>query len=206
MTPAVPLAAATACVVRDGLSGIEVLLAQRSFDAPFVPGAYVFPGGKVDPEDRQASDPFKAAVVRETFEEVGILLVAQGSAERNLPLFDQRAFEDFDLDAIEYVSTWVTPEWMGSRFDTNFYLVAAPEDAVAEVDGHELIDAVWCSPGTALDSAARGDMFIISPTVAHLRFLGHYDSVKAAFEGARAGEHSAVVDQEIQEGHRPTGL
>ena len=54
-------AAATVCVVRDGSDGLEVLLAQRGMTAPFMPGAYVFPGGKIDEGDRRFADPAKAA-------------------------------------------------------------------------------------------------------------------------------------------------
>ena len=113
-------AAATACVIRDGMGGLEVLLAKRSMQSSFVPGAFVFPGGKLDDADHRAPDPFKAAVIRETFEEVGILL-ADGLAspiDRHLPLLEQRTYGDMAYDRLVYLSTWVTPEWMGQRFDT----------------------------------------------------------------------------------------
>jgi len=49
--PAQPRPAATIVLMRDGLSGLEVLLLRRTRSAGFVPGAYVFPGGRVDPLD-----------------------------------------------------------------------------------------------------------------------------------------------------------
>jgi 8-oxo-dGTP pyrophosphatase MutT (NUDIX family) len=49
--PAAPRPAATVVVVREGEEGPEVLLLRRTRSAGFVPGAYVFPGGRVDRAD-----------------------------------------------------------------------------------------------------------------------------------------------------------
>lgn len=49
--PARPRPAATAILLRDGGGAPEVLLLRRTRSAGFVPGAYVFPGGRVDPSD-----------------------------------------------------------------------------------------------------------------------------------------------------------
>ena len=90
--------ATTVVLVRDGAGGgLEVLLLERHLDSDFAGGALVFPGGKVDPADRQlaperwsgaelprwrellgaadAADPLGLLVagVRETFEEAGVL-------------------------------------------------------------------------------------------------------------------------------------
>jgi len=48
--PKVPIAlpAATLTLVRDGVSGPEVLMMQRNLKSKFVPGAYIFPGGRYD--------------------------------------------------------------------------------------------------------------------------------------------------------------
>ena len=45
-----PRPAATAVLVRDGTEAPEILLLKRHRSAGFVPGAWVFPGGRVDPE------------------------------------------------------------------------------------------------------------------------------------------------------------
>lgn len=49
--PAVPRPAATVILLRDGEHGPEALLLRRQLRTGFVPGAYVFPGGTVDPAD-----------------------------------------------------------------------------------------------------------------------------------------------------------
>lgn len=90
-----PRLAATVLLVRDTPAGLEVFMERRHIQSDFVGGAYVFPGGAVDPEDR--IDPalctgqgdaaaslrlgvlhgglaFYVAAIRECFEEAGILL------------------------------------------------------------------------------------------------------------------------------------
>jgi 8-oxo-dGTP pyrophosphatase MutT (NUDIX family) len=90
--------------MRDGASGLEILLLRRSLRAAFAPGAYVFPGGRVDEGDAAAAaglrvdglTPERAAerlglpaanppaiayyvaAVREAFEETGILVGLRG--------------------------------------------------------------------------------------------------------------------------------
>ena len=46
--------AATVMLVRDGEGGFEVFMLRRNLNSDFVGGAYVFPGGAVDPADRHA--------------------------------------------------------------------------------------------------------------------------------------------------------
>ncbi len=85
--PATPRPAATVLLLRDGSQGIEVLMTRRSMTASFAPGAYVFPGGGIDAADAAAHDlahrrPSQddnrltqaIAAIRESFEELGILL------------------------------------------------------------------------------------------------------------------------------------
>ena len=110
--PAVPRPAATIVLTRPGPGALEVLLLKRSRSAGFVPGAYVFPGGRVDNEDAseeilarvdglspadasarltldaEAKPPAVAyylAAIREAFEETGILVArrADGSPAPN---------------------------------------------------------------------------------------------------------------------------
>src|SRR5690606_18580725 len=82
-----PKPAATVVLVRDGEGGPELLLLKRHHSSGFVPGAYVFPGGRVDAADgdlellrllgplpRGPDGPYWAGAIREVFEETGVLL------------------------------------------------------------------------------------------------------------------------------------
>jgi 8-oxo-dGTP pyrophosphatase MutT (NUDIX family) len=95
VTPVVPRDAATVMVLR-GASDVQVLMLRRTSTMKFAPGAYVFPGGSVDPADYGAEIGWQGpspaefgarlgataevaralvcAAVRETFEESGVLL------------------------------------------------------------------------------------------------------------------------------------
>lgn len=100
--PVTPSPAATVTLVRDAPRGLEVLLLQRAFTLKFMPGAYVFPGGALDPADSSAdlhamcTGPgdeaasrvlgvergglaYWIAAIREAFEEAGILLAYDAS-------------------------------------------------------------------------------------------------------------------------------
>src|ERR1700739_289163 len=70
----VPRPAATVILLRGGASGLEVLLAQRNPGARFMGGAWVFPGGAVNPGDGGGPSGLRAAAVRELAEETGIAL------------------------------------------------------------------------------------------------------------------------------------
>ncbi|MGP1692031.1 MAG: NUDIX domain-containing protein, partial [Giesbergeria sp.] len=90
--PVPPLSAATVLLVRDAPDapgGLQVLMTRRSAKASFAPGAYVFPGGGIDALDSapathaacarrpgQSEEQLTQAVaaIRESFEELGILL------------------------------------------------------------------------------------------------------------------------------------
>src|SRR5947209_10720863 len=74
-----PIPAASVIVLRD--APLEVLMIRRHSKSSFVPDAWVFPGGGVEPGDRELSDgteldTMRIAAARELFEESGIWLGA----------------------------------------------------------------------------------------------------------------------------------
>ena len=99
--PVKPRDASTLIVWRHGRNDAEVLMGRRLRGAAFVPNFFVFPGGRLDPEDyavRSATPLDRSAVkrmgvrgnfsraaalaitaVRETFEETGLLLGGRGN-------------------------------------------------------------------------------------------------------------------------------
>lgn len=99
--------AATAVLMRNAGDGVEVLLLRRSRTAGFVPGAYVFPGGRVDEADADPAvfvnvpDPptepapeFWAAALREVFEETGVLLASNEAGETAPDAISDPALEE----------------------------------------------------------------------------------------------------------------
>jgi 8-oxo-dGTP pyrophosphatase MutT (NUDIX family) len=107
--------AATAVLMRDGEHGLEVLLLRRSRTSGFVPGAYVFPGGRVDPAD---SDPrvferasgelpaepapeYWAAALREVFEETGVLLAVDAEGGYSVDAVSDASLEALRVSLLE---------------------------------------------------------------------------------------------------------
>ncbi|MEO5509294.1 MAG: hypothetical protein ABIV28_07595 [Longimicrobiales bacterium] len=85
--PAATQPAATVVLMRDGDNGVEVLLLKRHRASGFVPGAYVFAGGRIDDSDGDAqllamlgtmppdpAGPYWIGGIREVFEETGVLI------------------------------------------------------------------------------------------------------------------------------------
>lgn len=154
-----PRDAATLIIVDVSSGEPRVLLGRRRMDMVFMPGRYVFPGGRVDPADRIVSvdddlrsDDIKKllvgmkgtpstsraralalAAVRETFEEAGIIIgtPAQKGAPAKAP--DWQAFyaQGFQpaLDRLTFFARAITPPGRPRRFDTRFFCV--PADAIA---------------------------------------------------------------------------
>jgi 8-oxo-dGTP pyrophosphatase MutT (NUDIX family) len=109
----VPRPAATVVLLRDGADGPEAFLLRRNRSSGFVPGAWVFAGGRVDEADADAgiwegddspADPppaYWAAAVRELFEETGVLLArardgrfAPDSTDEDAATWRERLLED----------------------------------------------------------------------------------------------------------------
>jgi 8-oxo-dGTP pyrophosphatase MutT (NUDIX family) len=224
--PVRPVQAATLVLVRDHpAGGLELLLIKRHTKSKFAAGDHVFPGGKVEASDLPAdaarwchglpasdarAPDFDAAramahrvgVIRETFEEVGVLLArdAVGAPARleaaTLDKYrrachvDHRAFwtmveaEAFTLptDALVYFAHWITPEESPLRFDTRFFAAVMPEGQEAVADGHEIVDLRWLAPEEALEAAGRGEISLRNATMRNVQLFVGASSTAAALE------------------------
>ncbi len=167
-------------VLRGGASALEVLLVQRNPNARFMGGAWVFPGGAVDRDEGHGDPALRAAAIRELEEEAGISIA----------------------DPAELVpfSRWITPAEVKIRFDTWFFLAPLPAGAEARVDGSEVVDARWYAPTAALEARARGELFLVFPTIKHLEQLSVFDSADALLAHARGREVHPVQPRVITQG------
>jgi 8-oxo-dGTP pyrophosphatase MutT (NUDIX family) len=166
--PSVPRPAATVMLLRGGDQRLEVLLVQRNPAASFMGGAWVFPGGAVEETDGEGELGFKAAARRELREEAGI----------ELP----------EADRLVAFARWITPEVSRVRFDTWFFVAAAPDAAQARVDGEEVVDATWLTPEAALQRQQQGTLFLVFPTIKQLQQLAGFESAVALL--AHAGHQT----------------
>ena len=151
--------AATVVLVRDGTEGIETLLLRRNSRLGFAGGAWVFPGGRVDEEDRLPGedivDAARRAAVREAAEEAGLLV---------------------DEAALVPLSHWTPPMVKIKRFSTWFFLAQAPDTKV-EIDGGEIVEHLWVTPKEAFGRHAAGEVELLPPTWVTLDIVARHDTV-----------------------------
>jgi len=163
------VAAATVVPLRDGASGLEVLMLRRSSRGPFG-GMWVFPGGRVDPGD---ADPValddewaaaRRAAVREAAEEAGIVLVPE---------------------SLVTWSHWTPPDAAPRRFLTWFFLAPLREAVEVVVDGGEIHEHAWVSPVDAMMRRDAGEVELAPPTWMTLWALQPHPDVDAALAQGR---------------------
>lgn len=231
--------AATLVVVRDGAEGLEVCVVRRRAASAFVGGAFVFPGGAVDPADegegewlsggpaaaaadRRRGAPFtsaahRVAAIRETLEECALLVAATGPLRAApaalasqvsaggapvLAAACARAGLQLQLDALHYLAHWVTPAGAPRRYDTRFFLAAAPADDELQSDGTEAVEAHWIRPLTLLERHAAGDAPMLPPTTATLDWLAPLATARAATAAAAALTSVPRIEPRVVTDHR----
>ena len=178
----VPRLAATVIVLRGEGEGLEVLLAQRTPQARFMGGAWVFPGGAVSPEDGEGDVALRAAAVRELNEEAGIELADPGQ--------------------LVTFSRWITPEEGKIRYDTWFFLAALPPGAEPTVDGEEMVDARWYTPAQALADGEAQEILLVFPTIKHLEQISVFATADELLEHARERTVTPVQPRVIGSGEQ----
>src|SRR3979411_1173203 len=159
---------------------------------------------------------FRIAAIRETFEESGILLarprgskalvdakraseIAAASrtalGEGKTTFLEVLTDNEMVLAVDELVpyAHWITPEGMPKRFDTWFFLAAAPPEQVGAHDGKESTDSIWLSPREALAGGESGRFKLPFPTTRNLIKLGKHATVKAALDEARQSRIVTVM-------------
>jgi 8-oxo-dGTP pyrophosphatase MutT (NUDIX family) len=232
----VPRHASTVVLARSEDNGaFEVLLTRRPPQMRFLGGFYVFPGGTVHQDDYSpqmlarcrglaAGSAQKilggvheldiavghwVAVLRELFEEVGILLcvtesggdiqISDSAAAKRTELKRQSIvnkqlnFASFleaenlfcDLSRVIYFDHWVTPDIYSMRFDTRFYIAVLPSHQTALERSEEVTDSLWIRPQAALARINRHDFPILPPTTTvlqNLARLGSWETLRSQYQ------------------------
>jgi 8-oxo-dGTP pyrophosphatase MutT (NUDIX family) len=169
-SPMVP--AATVVLLRDAPDhgGLEVLMLRRNAAVEFAGGMWVFPGGRIDPEDHDgAADLLEAArnaSVREAHEEAGQVV---------------------DVDSLVWFAHWCPPPNAPKRFATFFFACRALADEVT-IDGSEIHDHEWMTPVAALERQRAKEVQLAPPTWITLHYLCRAGTVDAALAAFAARE------------------
>ena len=244
---AAPLPSTTVILLRDEPAGDEpfsVLLAERNGSIAF-PGAHAFPGGVLEPGDQHAGAarlppaqrwagvgdgdtladalPYWLAGVRELFEEVGILLGADGDRLLHGPLAPDVAalrapvFGGEPLAAalgrvglrpatetLFYFARWITPVVNPRRFDTRFLVGRLPPGQEPVADGTETVSCTWLAPRAALVAYEEGRLAFFPPTVRTLADLTFFPSVDAVLADAAQRTVRPFTPEVAQDDGAPT--
>jgi 8-oxo-dGTP pyrophosphatase MutT (NUDIX family) len=207
---------------RDGTAGMQTWLMRRVPKMAFAAGMSVFPGGSVDTTDGASpellADRVQAqilnsiaqqlgstvdhagrlvcAAIRETFEEVGVLLSQpyvtvdpglRGAVESRTSGFSAMLTDlgvVLDLSAIRPWARWITPAQEVRRYDTYFFVATLPPGAAAAAVTAEASHADWIGVEQALAEYDAGDRPLLPPTIVTLREMAAYASVAEVLAAA----------------------
>lgn len=152
---------ATILLARDNEDEVEVLLLKRNKALTFAAGHWVFPGGKIEPNELENSknilEAAKLAAIRETEEESNIKV---------------------EPDALIFFRHWTTPEIQPIRFATWFFFAATNlNQTKVKIDDSEIIAHTWIKPQVALDQFFSGKMKMMPPTFISLQLIRKCNSV-----------------------------
>ncbi|KNC84027.1 hypothetical protein SARC_03738 [Sphaeroforma arctica JP610] len=164
------ISAATVLLIRDGADGLETLLLRKNAKITFG-GMWVYPGGKVDDDDRIGLQPHdditaaRRAAARETEEETGLKV---------------------DIDLMLPFAHWRPPNKVLPRVYLTWFLLApAPKDCEVTIDDGEILEYAWMSPQGAIDKRNRGEIELAPPTYVSLLDMSQWHTVREAMDAVR---------------------
>jgi 8-oxo-dGTP pyrophosphatase MutT (NUDIX family) len=166
------------------------------------------------------------AAIRESFEEAGILLACDAHGEmvtlddvvraerfhayrQRVEQGDHRLSEmlrheglTLPLQQMTYFSHWITPVGAPRRYDTRFFVAAAPAAQKPLHDNGETIDHVWIRPGEALSLYKQKKFDLRTPTLFTLRLFAEHDHVASLLAGLSALGDIPVIEPRIAKSGR----
>jgi 8-oxo-dGTP pyrophosphatase MutT (NUDIX family) len=164
-------AAATVLLIREHpLEGLQVLLLKRNSTLKFAPSCWVFPGGRIDPEDGHQTH-------QDLEQTAKIAAAREASEEASLKVNPNHLF---------HYCHWTTPTGENRRFATWFFHCRIPyKDTEVSVDQSEIVDHLWIKPLEALKLQSTGGLVMLPPTFISLQRIKHsstYEEVKLEYE------------------------
>jgi len=243
---------AATVLILDERPDLHVLMLKRNARSVFVGDMWVFPGGAVDADDatpeadalvagrsdaessaelglESGGIAYWVAVLRETFEEAGVLIARHQStgeiidfsaadvagrfeAHRDVVNSTESAFipmigdEELALDGagVHYVARWVTPLGPPRRYDTRFFVTAMPSGQIPLHDDDEAVNHEWIRAADALAANDADEMIMMTPTLSMLQRLATFSSLDEAIAAASAGTEADDENIRIRfntEGH-----
>ncbi len=146
--------------------------------------------------DEARAKALVCAAVRETFEECGVLLAGPTAdtvvCDTSRYRLERRQLEARELSFSEFLAreglvlradllrpwaNWITPVGEHRRYDTRFFVAAAPAGQIADGETSEADSVTWQTPGEAIDEWCAGHTMLLPPTWTQLRSIGEFDSV-----------------------------
>jgi 8-oxo-dGTP pyrophosphatase MutT (NUDIX family) len=180
--PLIP--AATVVLLRDRPDGFEVLLLRRNAAVEFAGGMWVFPGGRVDPDDHVVGDA--------EAEERELLAAARNAAVREA---HEEAAQRVDVGSLVWFAHWCPPPVAKKRFATFFFACRSIGDDVT-IDGSEIHDHQWIRPADALERHRQHEVELAPPTwmtLHDLTFASDVDDALARFSAEPARFYETQV-------------
>jgi 8-oxo-dGTP pyrophosphatase MutT (NUDIX family) len=162
--------------------------------------------------------PYYCAALRELFEEAGLLLAIESDG-RPLSVENRRLVAwrsdlatgrvtwsellereglRLAVGEMQYLAHWVTPERRLRRFDTRFFVAAAPANQEALPDDSEIVEHVWTTVSAALERQDTGDWSMLVPTVRTLQLLAPQHSVHQVLERAATSTVARIQPREVE--------
>ena len=153
---------------------------------------------------------FWVAAIRESFEEAGVLLATTpegdvvsfadpevadrftihrkgvDSGEKRLVEVCEQEKLQLAVADIHYFSHWITPLGAPRRYDTRFFVAAAPPEQVPLHDDRETIANLWVRPDNALERCKRGELDMIFPTIKNLQAISRFERSQDLLDAAAA--------------------
>ena len=161
------------------------------------------------------------AALRESFEEAGLLIAVDANdrtveldeaeerrlatwreplnrGERSIGEFCAHAGVRLAVDRLVYLSHWLTPIGRAKRFDTRFFIAAAPPAQAGTHDGSEMVEQQWLRPADAI--ARSENLKLMNPTRHTLAIIQRHATVAELLAWARKPREVALIMPRVGSG------